>query len=129
MTPLEKLKRAEKLIRKINEGDFILVVEGKRDVAALVNIGISAQIITANGKPEGILKRISSSGLKPVVLFDFDQTGQERQSRFVELLIASDIVPEERIRQEFKRVFGLRFFEEADKKLDEIREKIAEKNR
>ncbi len=129
MTPLEKLKRAEKLIVQVNRGSFVLVVEGKRDIAALANIGITAKIITANGKPEGILKKISSIGLTPVVLFDFDKTGEERQSRFVELLIASDVVPEERIRQEFKRVFGLRFFEEADKKLDKIREKIAEKNR
>ncbi|MDP3742147.1 MAG: hypothetical protein Q8R15_02420 [Candidatus Micrarchaeota archaeon] len=129
MTPLEKLKRVEKLIEKLNEGDFILVVEGKRDVAALANIGITAKIITANGRPEGILKRISSTELKPVVLFDFDETGQERQSRFVELLLASDVVPEVQIRKEFKRIFGLRFFEEADKKLEEIWEKSEKTDR
>ncbi len=129
MTPLEKLKRAEKLIAKLNSGGFLLVVEGKRDVAALTNIGITAKIIAANGKPEWILKKIAGIGLKSVVLFDFDETGQERQSRLVELLIASDVVPETQIRNEFKRIFGLRFFEEVDKKFDEILQKVGETDR
>lgn len=117
----ERLKKAKKLIVKLNAG-FVLVVEGKRDEAALANVGITCKIIQANGKAESVVKRIAATGLKPVVLFDFDSTGNEREKRLIELLLAYGVVPETSIRREFQRVFGLRFFEDVDTKYEEIKQ-------
>ncbi|MBI4406643.1 hypothetical protein HY571_01895 [Candidatus Micrarchaeota archaeon] len=123
MKPFEKLEKAHKLVKRVNEG-FLPVVEGKRDVVALRNIGIVCPIVEATGKPEQIIKRIvwHCKERKPVILFDFDETGNERKKRLTELLLASGCPPVE-LRGEFRAVFGLRFFEEADSKLEEIHRK------
>ncbi|MFH1246929.1 MAG: hypothetical protein V1644_00980 [Candidatus Micrarchaeota archaeon] len=119
--------KAKKLIDKLNQGVFLLVVEGKRDVAALRNIGITANIVQANGTPEFIVNKITKefSGLKPVLLFDFDQAGQEKIKQLEPLILASNVVADTHIRFEFKAIFnGLHFFEDVDKKLEEIEKEI-----
>ncbi len=125
----EKLKKARKLISKLNNGGFNLVVEGKRDAAGLRNIGVTCDIFQAAGKPQQVIEKVVQNiGSKPVILFDFDETGKENARRFTELLISRGVSPDASIRREFRTIFGLRFFEEVDNKLDEIMENI-EKNK
>ncbi len=123
MQSFEKLQQAEKLVRQVNEG-FFVVVEGKRDVVALRNIGVACPIVKATGKPESVVRKIveQCGQRKPTILFDFDETGNERKERLTELLIASGCPPVE-LRGKFRAVFGLRFFEDADNKLEEIHRK------
>lgn len=128
MLPSEKLRAALKLVQLVNE-KFVLVVEGKRDAAALRNIGVECEIVTAVGRTEPLVNKILSKRRKVALLFDFDKAGEEKLRYLSTLLLASDCVTDESIRRRFQRVFGLRFFEETDSKFEKIQEEFERKNR
>jgi 5S rRNA maturation endonuclease (ribonuclease M5) len=70
-------------------GGSVILVEGKRDVNALKELGVKASFVTANGTSESIVKRVSGllSGKEKVfLLFDFDEEGKRKESFFKTLL-------------------------------------------
>lgn len=129
MDVLEKLGKIEKLIGQLNYGNFILIVEGKRDMAALRNLGLTAKIIAAVGRPEQLVSKIVATGKKPVILFDFDETGIERTKRLAELLENEGVVPDITVRNKFRGLLGIRFFEESDSRFEKLKIEIEEKHR
>ena len=125
MTFSEKLKTANKFVEMLNCGEYAVIVEGKRDVIALRNIGVNCIILQATGKPEMVVNKIVGFGKKPLILFDFDEAGKEREKRLTELLFAVGLSPDNVSRGRFRRVFGLRFCEDVDTKYDELSTKSA----
>ena len=123
----KKLAGLDKLVAKLNASEVVLLVEGKRDKAALRNVGLTASIIEANGGKEQLAKRIIASQQKPVILFDFDRTGNERAAQLAELLLRFDCVADVETRKKFRLFLGMRCFEEVDSKLDRMLSEIAEK--
>ena len=124
MNPLEKRGKVDKLIARLN--NEILVVEGKRDEAALRDIGVTGDIVIAVGNIERLVNRIASKcrGEPAVILFDFDETGNERTSQLSERLIHEGFPPDIATRKTLRRLLGLRFFEEADSKYDKLLEQV-----
>ncbi len=123
MDTSEKLKQCKKLLSILNQGNYVLVVEGKRDKAALRNVGITCEVITATGKPEHIVNKIVQlcvNGTKPALLFDFDEAGEEHLTRLTELCLASDCIVDVNLRKKFKLIFGMRCFEEVDNRFEKI---------
>ncbi|MFH0713508.1 MAG: toprim domain-containing protein [Candidatus Micrarchaeota archaeon] len=129
MDVLEKLGKIEKLINQLNDGNFVLVVEGKRDLVALRNLGLTTEIIAAVGRSEMLVAKIVNTEKKPVILFDFDETGIERCKRLAELLENEGVVPDVAVRNKFRGLLGIRFFEESDSKFDKLKTEIEEKRR
>ncbi len=117
-----KLKKVGKLIALLNCGSFNVVVEGKRDEAALRDSGIECHIMRAVKPPEALVNELVRRSEKPVILFDFDETGNERTKRLEELLISSGVVPDTLMRTKFRHLLGVRFFEDIDVKLRELKE-------
>ena len=52
-----RLEELAKLVRVLE--NRVVLVEGKRDVKALEEIGVKARFVTANGSSESLLKRVS----------------------------------------------------------------------
>jgi len=89
-------------------------------------IDTNLKVPSHDADKERVVEKIIATGLKPVVLFDFDSTGNEREKRLIELLLATGLVPDTVLRRKFQQVFGLRFFEDIGTKYEEIRKKIEE---
>ncbi len=108
----EKEHRVKKLWRKLNE-HFILV-EGKNDVAALREVGIYTQALTAVGKPERtIRKAIALAGKLPIaLLFDYDLEGDRKTWFYHEMFYNEDCNADLMLRKELKELFPIKTIED-----------------
>ena len=123
----EKAKWLAKTLRGM-EGR-VLVVEGKRDLWALREIGVSTEVVLANGKTDAIVEeaiRISHEAKKPVaLLFDFDAEGKRKTAFFKEAFYAHDANADIGLGMEVGRLFRVRTIEELPVSLAGILEETA----
>ncbi|MCX8206085.1 MAG: hypothetical protein N3H30_02540 [Candidatus Micrarchaeota archaeon] len=89
-----------RLLDDLNE--HAVIVEGKRDVAALSRIGVRACVMT--------LDRAEKSGTPPgmpaVVLTDFDRSGEIKAAKAEALLVSRGVRVNNALRTKFRRIFG-----------------------
>lgn len=122
----DKLKGFNKLLKAL--GEKTLVVEGKRDAAALRGLGLASRVVIACGNDLRTVEKIlaeNTAKKSVVLLFDYDAAGQEKTKRFEGLFKAQGFagVLDRESRARFKAFLGLRTTEEAVVKLDELKEK------
>ncbi len=123
MEPAEKTKLLERTLDGL-EGQVVLV-EGKHDVRALQETGVSARVRTATGKPQRLVEKLGGG---PVfLLFDFDEEGERRARVFHELLEAAGTRADTLARKRLRMLLGLRTIEELPTKLREFRERTQNK--
>ena len=78
---IEKVEELQILIEKIKNSDILIVVEGKKDKAALQKLGLS-NIIELNKKPLfQIIEEIADSNSECVILTDLDKEGKHLYSK------------------------------------------------
>lgn len=122
----KKERMFARLMRELDESRAVLVVEGMRDERALRNIGVMNAVVRAHGTPDDIARRVAKRGDSAVVLTDFDGSGEELRLRITEALHAHGVRSLEEPRRAFRYIFGLLFFEEIDRKHEELVEKLRE---
>jgi len=124
------LKKKDKMFRRLldelNESRAVVIVEGKKDAAALRCIGVSNQIFTLSKSPDAVAERVSKHADEAVVLTDFDRRGEELFLRVVSALESYGVKPNVDVRRRLRYIFGVRFFEELDRKVNEFKEKLEE---
>jgi len=124
-----KKKFLAKTLAHLNEA--LILVEGKRDAAALEEIGVKTEVIEAAGrKPERVvflaLKRLAPRQ-KLVLLFDYDAEGERKTQEFTEMLCAEGVVPDVLRRKNFRRLLGARHVEESVAALNKLEQELSEK--
>lgn len=66
------------LLSKVKEAQFPIIVEGKKDQAALRSLGITNNIISLNSKPLfGIIEEVATHYSDVIILTDLDQEGKK----------------------------------------------------
>jgi len=129
----EAAKAERKFLAKTlaNLNEALVLVEGKRDAAALEEIGVKTEVIEAAGrKPERVVF-LALKQLRPrqklVLLLDYDAEGERKNREFTELLCAEGVVPDVRQRQNFRRLLGARRVEESVAALNKLEKELSEK--
>ena len=96
MTDSERLSALEEVLSDLAElaGTHVLVVEGKKDCAALNSLGIYGDMFMtqSGGGPVRAVEYVASKGGRAVVLTDWDSRGDRLAERLEEVLAKS---PEE----------------------------------
>lgn len=95
-------------IRKFSE-ENIIVVEGKKDVAALKAHNIPS--ISLNGSIDLFAERHSGKKCKVLILTDFDEEGKKLRLKLKEAFSRYGIEENEKLRKEFKRITRLSHIE------------------
>ena len=122
----DKLLRKKKEIDKVFHAldSTLVLVEGKRDRAALRDAGVTGPVVLCGGrKAERVAEEAQSLGLPATLLFDWDDEGERKTGEYSELMRA-DI----RLRKKMKRLLGLRTVEELGFRLSELEKKVNENN-
>ncbi len=77
----KKIEELQNFIDKIRESSILVIVEGKKDKAALQNLGIS-NIIQLSKKPLfQIVEDVSNSNDECIILTDLDREGKQLYSK------------------------------------------------
>jgi len=121
-----KDKAFRRLLRELGESRAAVIVEGRKDRAALRNIGIANPVFLLNQKPEIVAERVAKNADEAVVLTDFDRKGEELFGRMVSALESCSVKPNTDVRRRLRYLLGVRFFEELDRKAEEFKEKMEE---
>ncbi len=125
---MRKLQRKQKLLRRVlrelEESGKPILVEGKRDKAALERIGVRNRIFLINLTPDELCKRVAKIADEAVVLTDFDETGEKLCKRVEEALYSYNVLPDTEVRRKLRYLLGVYNFEEIDRKLEEFKKKI-----
>jgi 2,5-diamino-6-(ribosylamino)-4(3H)-pyrimidinone 5'-phosphate reductase len=94
---LEKIRKLLERLGKQSARGTPIVVEGKNDVYALHEIGISGNIILAKASGKSfldVLEEIEKIGKSEIILlFDFDRRGKEWTRRLANCLEGLKIIP------------------------------------
>lgn len=99
----------EAIIRLVTDlNDRIVIVEGKRDVAALEKAGIRTHVLTLD-RLECIREFPEA---KAVILTDFDRAGEIKLKKAESILISKGIAIDAELRERFRRIFGIRTIED-----------------
>jgi 5S rRNA maturation endonuclease (ribonuclease M5) len=129
-TPLttRKLQRKQKLLNRVlkelEESGKPILVEGKRDKAALERIGVKNRIFLINLTPDELCKRVSKVADEAVILTDFDGAGEKLGKRIEEALYSYNVLPNTEVRRKLRYLLGVYNFEEVDRKMEEFKKKI-----
>ncbi|MGC8851345.1 MAG: toprim domain-containing protein [Candidatus Micrarchaeia archaeon] len=105
----------------------VVVVEGKRDAAALAGVGVVARVVLAVGRLEGVARRVAglAGGGRVVLLTDFDLEGERKAAELKELLSLEGVRVDDRLRRDFRRLFGVRCVEEVGTAFERLQEELA----
>ena len=101
----ERLESFNRIWESMKELNSPIIVEGKRDVIALRNLGYKGEVIELNdGKSvlstvEKLAQKLGTSGIF-VIMTDWDRTGGRLAKRLKEYGESSDLVPDLRIRRD-----------------------------
>lgn len=107
----EKLEEFKNIIGKIRDSDILVIVEGKKDRAALGKLGIK-NIIELSKKPIfQIVEDIADSNKECVILTDLDREGKELYSKFSSSLQKYGVKVDNRLREFLFRNTKLRQIE------------------
>ena len=112
------------VLEELREGNPPIIVEGKRDRAALVAAGISNPIFTLTGRPEELAELVSRQADRAVILTDFDAAGEELLARLESALQGCNVTPDTVTRRRLGGLLGVRFFQDFDRRLLAFREKV-----
>lgn len=110
-TPKERLDALSRILDSLNNLDCPVVVEGKRDTAALRDIGYTGVIIELNdgrsvlSTVEDLAQSLGSSG-KFVIMTDWDRTGGRLAKQLKEYGESSDLYPDLTIRRNLAQIFS-----------------------
>jgi 5S rRNA maturation endonuclease (ribonuclease M5) len=126
-----KLKPLRRILKQLDGS--VVVVEGKRDVAALREAGVgNARMVQAVGSAERVANLVAKIALQTgrkrvVVLTDFDVEGKRRNAELEEALLAEGISANAVLRREFKRLFRVNRVEQIGFALERLLEESSEK--
>ncbi|MBI2548331.1 toprim domain-containing protein [Candidatus Woesearchaeota archaeon] len=66
------------LLAKVKETQFPIIVEGKKDMAALRSLGLTNTIVTLNSKPLfSIVEEVATKYRDAIILTDLDEEGKK----------------------------------------------------
>jgi len=111
-------KDVEKILARLNRA--VILVEGKKDEAALRKVGVTAPILRYGSGPQELAHRASQATRKPLLLFDFDNEGKRKAAEMEALLYGENAAPDRLLRRAFKHVFGVRTIEQLPFALERI---------
>lgn len=104
LTPGERLERLEKVLDELRElsETVPVIVEGRRDVAALRRLGVSRNVIALNKGSSvfSFCEALSENHSEAVVLSDWDKRGGQIARRLKEALKANGVRTVEHIRMQ-----------------------------
>jgi 5S rRNA maturation endonuclease (ribonuclease M5) len=113
-----KAKELRRVLTELRESNVL--VEGKKDRAALEEIGCPS-VFTLCRSVEDVCRSLSSEGIKEVVILtDMDRTGDRLCSEAEGMLIAYRIRPNTFLRKRLSGLLNVRKFEDVKKKLDKF---------
>lgn len=99
---IERLESIEEIILELQalaDTGAIIVVEGRRDVASLRQLGINGEIRLASQQPLlEFTEQLSKSGKKIIVLTDWDKRGGMMARKIIDDLLFHGITPNTDIR-------------------------------
>ena len=119
-----KLKLLNRVLKELEESGKPILVEGKRDKAALERIGVKNRIFLINLTPDELCKRVSKVADEAVILTDFDGAGEKLGKRIEEALYSYNVLPNTEVRRKLRYLLGVYNFEEVDRKMEEFKKKI-----
>lgn len=100
-------------LRKLQESELYIIVEGKKDRKVLEKGGLS-NIIEISGKRledvVDIVKKFKRNSV--LILTDYDREGIKTYKRLKRLLVADEIYVDDFFRQSFKKIFWVNKIEE-----------------
>jgi len=120
----QKWKKFGNLLMELEESGAEVLVEGKRDRIALQKVGIGNRITLISRRPDDVAADVATRAETAAVMTDFDDAGEELAHRMVEALESHSVKPDLDARRKLRALFGVRFFEELDRKVLELKEKI-----
>ncbi|MFH0922511.1 MAG: toprim domain-containing protein [Candidatus Micrarchaeota archaeon] len=125
MKLLERLKLFEKTMAGLEKS--VVIVEGKKDEAALREVGFAGVVLTANGSVERfVAKACRIAGSKQIaLLFDYDVEGRRKTRFFKERFELEGIRADDLLWKKLRVALGLRVVEELVSKLVELNKKIS----
>ncbi len=90
---VEELKEFIEMLNHASSKGALVVVEGKRDVMALTNLGFSGSIITLNASLSKIASKITSSieRREVILLLDMDSKGRYLTKRLASMIPARKV--------------------------------------
>jgi 5S rRNA maturation endonuclease (ribonuclease M5) len=106
----DALERLKLLLSEIEKNVDLVLVEGQRDVEALRNLGYAGGIATCSRfcvNDTELAEMIASENNRVLVLTDFDQEGNDLNTRFSELLEHMGVVVEKGLRGQVARLMSI----------------------
>lgn len=120
----QKWKKFGNLLMELEESGAEVLVEGKRDRIALQKVGIGNRITLISRRPDDVAADVATRAERAAVMTDFDESGEELARRMAEALESHGVRPDLDARRKLRALFGVRFFEELDRKVAELKEKL-----
>jgi 5S rRNA maturation endonuclease (ribonuclease M5) len=105
----DALDRLKLLLSEIEQNVDLVLVEGQRDVEALRSLGYIGDIATCSRfcvNDTELAEMIAGENNRVLVLTDFDQEGNELNTRFSELLERMGVVVEKGLRGQVARLMA-----------------------
>lgn len=104
MDDMERLERLDELIEEINslKGTHIILVEGAKDVSALVAVGVDGDFhcVQSSGGPIRASEHVWRSGMSALILTDWDRRGDNLAQTLRDNLSSLGVRYDERIRSD-----------------------------
>ncbi|MFA6035700.1 MAG: toprim domain-containing protein [Candidatus Micrarchaeia archaeon] len=116
----QKAKLLARVLKTLDSS--VVIVEGKKDEAALQEIGVKGRILQASGRVRGICEKVKAD--EAVILTDNDLAGKELAELVRDELEACNIRVDLQVRRDLRHVLGARTVEEVPRKLKEFEEKL-----
>jgi 5S rRNA maturation endonuclease (ribonuclease M5) len=120
----QKAKLLARVLKKLDSS--VVIVEGKKDEAALREIGARGRILQASGRVKGICEKVKAD--EAVILTDNDLAGKELAELVQGELEACGIRADLQARRDLRHVLGARTVEEVPAKMREFEKKLKENN-
>ncbi|MFA5382763.1 MAG: toprim domain-containing protein [Candidatus Micrarchaeia archaeon] len=115
-------KELDNIFLELQDGEII--VEGKKDKIALNKIGL-IKVNTLQGDYKRIVEKLKEKNVQKVfILTDFDRRGDELAEKLKGELTAQAIDFDLEKRKRLGAILNIKFWEEADTKLEQFLEKI-----
>ncbi|MGC8568728.1 MAG: toprim domain-containing protein [Nitrososphaeria archaeon] len=95
-----------KLLSDLDDGQTIVVVEGRRDRQALKSLGYNGRVFEMCGKGKGTKNLVSELAVykKVIVMFDFDKRGERLTRTIVEKLTYGGLTIDLTTRRKIKEI-------------------------
>ena len=116
---------AEKILDNLSDSstDFVVIVEGKKDVEALQRLKITrTEMLNRYPGIVDMADAVAEKGVRrAVILTDYDKTGQHLAHRIRTALSSAGVRVNWQARMNLRRVFGITYVENIDQIVDEMK--------